>query len=139
MDTNSENIYYLCSFLDEYNINCEQIDPSHTLNLFKVIKINDIIYKIIEVIKNDMGKFELNDILYLSGGIISYYTKDTDGKIDSIGTDYIKIIEKNKTVFYSEEIDDQLEKIINQIGNFNTKYNSIKYNNLKEILINFTQ
>ena len=131
-------LYYLYSHDQEINTDCWTIiDPSHTINFFEVIKISETQYKIVNIIKNTIGKFNLNDILFLSGGMISYYTMDEQDKIKEIGCGECTIIEKNKIQFYNEQIELEFKNIIKLIKKFEQDTSNELYSGIKEMLEKF--
>ena len=111
-----EELYYLCSFEYESNAKCKIIDPEHTINIFKIMKIENDKFKIIEILRNNMGKFCIDDILYIdNSGMIGCCTKNENNEIKEIDVNYINIIHEDEIEFYSEKIEDKLEETLNLI------------------------
>ena len=64
------------------------IDPSHMDNLFEVIQVDNIAYKIIKIYINNSlhDKFKINDIIYFNGEVwFHFIQKRMKKKIDKIG------------------------------------------------------
>ena len=136
----STKIYYLVSeyFGNECvfeNTTC--IDPTHVANLFEVVKTSDVSYKIIKIIKNK-DDYEVNDIIYVDVGMLAFYTKYENGKINKSTINSTTILEKNKITLFCEEIDDTVDKLIDLIQCISTQYNDKldpKYINIKHALM----
>lgn len=139
-------IYYLVSEYFGNECICEnttRIDPGHIANLFEVIKWSDTSYKIIAIIKNNCyskSDYEINDILHVDLGMLQFYTKYENGKINKSTINPTTILEKNKITLFSEEIDDMVDKCIDLIHAISTQYNDNldpKYISIKHALMPF--
>jgi hypothetical protein len=137
----TQQIYYLFSSDNENEElidNYELIDPSHMNNFFELIKVNDNVYNIIKIYKNNgcNGKFKIGDVIYFEGGMVSFCTKNIDGKIDEIECLKTIVKEKEKITLYNEILDKKIDKIIDIIIEFENEYNNIdkKYINIKNAL-----
>ena len=143
MENKSEQIYYLISeengdveTMEEY----KWLDLVHVNNLFEVVSLETKMFKIIKIHKNENinDKFNPDDIIYLDGGMISFYTKNSYDKIDKVNCLPTVLIEKEKIKFYNEKIDKKIDELIGIINEFenNNKGLSIdkKYENIKNTL-----
>ena len=143
MENKSEQIYYLISeengdeeTMEEY----KWLDLDHIDNLFEVVSLDTKIFKIIKIHKNENihDKFNPDDIIYLDGGMISFCTKNSYGKIDRVEYSSTVLIEKEKIKFYNEKIDKKIDELIGIINEFenNNKGLSVdkKYENIKNTL-----
>ena len=150
MNIQTQQIYYLLSQENKQEkSNHKQImskykfvDPSHMDNLFKVIQVDNNAYKIIKIYKNNSlhDEFKINDIIYFDGGMVSFYTKDNDEKMNKIECFTTVLIKKEKITLFDKLIDTKINELIDLIGELETKYNDCvidpKYNDIK-IALNF--
>jgi hypothetical protein len=150
MNIQTQQIYYLLSQENKQEkSNHKQImskykfvDPSHMDNLFKVIQVDNNAYKIIKIYKNNSlhDEFKINDIIYFDGGMVSFYTKDNDEKMNKIECFTTVLIKKEKITLFDKLIDTKIDELIDLIGELETKYNDCvidpKYNDIK-IALNF--
>ena len=74
-----------------------KIDTEDIDNLFEIIK-EEKLYKIIYIIKQHKNVFKVGDLIYLDFGMISFYTKTINGKIDKTEIYPTGIIEKKKNI-----------------------------------------
>ena len=150
MNIQTQQIYYLLSQENKQEkSNHKQImskykfvDTSHMDNLFKVIQVDNNAYKIIKIYKNNSlhDEFKINDIIYFDGGMVSFYTKDNDEKMNKIECFTTELIKKEKITLFDKLIDTKINELIDLIGELETKYNDCvidpKYNDIK-IALNF--
>jgi len=135
-------IYYLLSQENSQELaNHEQImstykfvDPLHMDNIFEVIQLDTLVYKIIHVHKNKHKNFKIGDVIYLSGGMLSFYTKTIDGHIDEGDCFTTVVIEKEKITFFHELIDTKIDELIDLINNIGISIKDTKYNDIKDAL-----
>lgn len=139
-------IYYLFSqdsehMEFEYTMHkYEKVDPDHMNNLFKVIHIKDNIYKIIHIYKNKGldGKFKINDIIYFSSGMVSFYTLNENDEIDQIECLSSVLKKEEKITLFNENIDDKINELNELITQFNDTYDGClidpKYKAIKRFL-----
>jgi hypothetical protein len=152
MNIQTQQIYYLLSQENtQENSNHEEImsnykfvDPSHMDNLFEVIQIDNLTYKIIKIYKNNNlhDKFIVNDIIYFGEGMISFYTKNNEGEIDKCECFTTVLIEKEKITLFNELIDTKIDELDNLITGLDTQYNGCaidpKYHDIKKCIeLNF--
>lgn len=130
----SQEIYYLLSQnntqeisnFEEIMSKYEYVDPNHMDNFFEVIQINATVlafeYKIIKIYKNlGTGKFKPNDIIYFSGGMLSFYTKNPDGKIDQ-GECFPTVLIKKEKITLFDESESESESKSKSKSNTKTKF-----------------
>jgi hypothetical protein len=147
MNIQTQQIYYLLSQNGHENSNHGEImsnykfvDPSHMDNLFEVIQIDNLTYKIIKIYKNNNlhDKFIVNDIIYFGEGMISFYTKNNEGEIDKCECFTTVLIEKEKITLFNELIDTKIDELLDLITELDTKYNGCvidpKYHDIKNTL-----
>jgi hypothetical protein len=90
------------SGIREKNTEIIKIDTEEIDNLFEIIKEEEkYVYKIIHIIKQHNNVFKDGDLIYLDFGMISFYTKTINGKIDKIEVLPTGIIEKEKIILYN--------------------------------------
>ena len=142
-------IYYLLSE-EKYmeNPNYEKImskykwvDPDHMDNLFEVIKVDTNVYKIIKIYKNKGcdGKFKIDDMIYFSSGMISFYIKNEVDEIKEIEVYPTVLIKKEELTLYNEKIDTKIDELIDLLTIFNSKnIINVKYQDILNSL-NFFQ
>jgi hypothetical protein len=114
------------------NINTEviNIDMMEINNLFEVIKEENNVYKIICIIKHSeiQNKFEVGDLIYLDGSMISFYTKN-NGEINNISCLPTEIIEKEKILFCDYTIERKMSELLDLINSkniHNENYEKVK-------------
>ena len=108
----NQQIYYLISEEDltenpnytKIMFKYEFVCLSHINNFFEVIHLKNNMYNIIKIHKNEGldGKFKINDIIYFDGGVVKFYTKDTNDKINQIECFPTVLIEKEKITLFDE-------------------------------------
>ena len=90
-----------------------KIDTEDIDNLFEIIKEEEEkLYKIIHIIKQHKNVFKVGDLIYLDFGMISFYTKTIDGKIDKPEIFPTGIIEKEKILLYNSLIDIKMRALL---------------------------
>ena len=91
-----------------------KIDTENIDNLFEIIKYEEEknLYKIIHIIKQHNNVFKDGDLIYLDFGMISFYTKTINGKIDKTEIFPTGIIEKEKILLYNSLIDIKMRALL---------------------------
>ena len=91
-----------------------KIDTENIDNLFEIIKYEEEknLYKIIHIIKQHNNVFKDGDLIYLDFGMISFYTKTINGKIDKIEILPTGIIEKEKILLYNSLIEIKMRALL---------------------------
>lgn len=79
-----------------------EIDMEEIENVFEVME--EEVYRIIRIHKNE-GKFKVGNKIYVDYGMISFYTKKMNGEIDEISVFPMKIIKKERILFYNSKMD----------------------------------
>lgn len=88
------------SYIEDKNTNAVKINVKEIDNLFEVINEENNVYKIIRIHKQSKTQyqFKIDDIIYVSGGMISFYTKKINGEIDEISVFPTKIVKKEEII-----------------------------------------
>ena len=102
------------SGIREKNTEIIKIDTEDIDNLFEIIKYEEekYLYKIIHIIKQHNNVFKDGDLIYLDFGMISFYTKTINGKIDKIEVSPTGIIEKEKIILYNSLIEIKMRALL---------------------------
>jgi len=102
------------SGIREKNTEIIKIDTEDIDNLFEIIKYEEekYLYKIIHIIKQHNNVFKDGDLIYLDFGMISFYTKTINGKIDKIEVLPTGIIEKEKIILYNSLIEIKMRALL---------------------------
>ena len=101
------------SGIREKNTEIIKIDTEDIDNLFEIIKEEEEkLYKIIHIIKQHKNVFKVGDLIYLDFGMISFYTKTINGKIDKTEIFPTGIIEKEKILLYNSLIDIKMRALL---------------------------
>jgi len=102
------------SGIREKNTEIIKIDTENIDNLFEIIKYEEekYLYKIIHIIKQHNNVFKDGDLIYLDFGMISFYTKTINGKIDKIEVLPTEIIEKEKIILYNSLIEIKMRALL---------------------------
>ena len=110
-----------------------KIDTEDINNLFEIIKEEEkYLYKIIHIIKQHKNVFKVGDLIYLDFGMISFYTKTINGKIDKTEILPTRIIEKKKILIYNSLIEIKMKALLDLI---NDNYTENKdYEKVKNII-----
>jgi hypothetical protein len=118
----TKQVYYLLSQFDveeETMSEYKFVDLSHMKNFFEVIQLENNVYLIIKIYKNNSnGKFKINDKIFFDGGMISFYTKNNNGEIDQIECFSTVLIEKEKIKLFNETIDTKIDELIKLINKY---------------------
>ncbi len=128
-----DNTNYLISYNEEtttINENTTHVDLEHCVNCFEVETINNNLYKITKILKNTFGKFQVYDIIETGPGMITIQNiVSTECDINSL-----IFFERNKINFFCQKIDDNIEKIKNEINDFINSSEIIKCDKYKKLL-----
>ena len=94
-----------------------KIDTEDIDNLFEIIKEEEkYVYKIIRINKQrylgSSNEFKVGDLIYLDYGMVSFYTKTINGKIDKISVFPTEIIEKEKILLYNSLIEIKMRALL---------------------------
>ena len=101
------------SGIREKNTEIIKIDTEDINNLFEIIKEEKKnLYKIIHINKQHKNVFKVGDLIYLDFGMISFYTKTINGKIDKIEVLPTEIIEKEKIILYNSLIEIKMKALL---------------------------
>lgn len=102
------------SGIREKNTEIIKIDTEDIDNLFEIIKYEEekYLYKIIHIIKQHNNVFKDGDLIYLDFGMISFYTKTINGKIDKIEVMPTGIIGKEKIILYNSLIEIKMRALL---------------------------
>ena len=88
------------SYIKDKNINAVEINVEEIDNLFEVINLENNVYKIICIHKQPKKQyqFKIDEIIYVSNGMISFYTKKINGEINEISVFPTKIVKKEEII-----------------------------------------
>ena len=101
------------SGIREKNTEIIKIDTEDIHNLFEIIKEEEKnLYKIIHINKQHNNVFKVGDLIYLDFGMISFYTKTINGKIDKTEVLPTGIIEKEKILLYNSLIEIKMRALL---------------------------
>ena len=104
-----------------------KIDTEDIDNLFEIIKEEEkYLYKIIHIHKQHKNVFKVDDLIYLDFGIISFYTKTINGKIDKTEVLQTEIIEKVKILLYNSIIDIKMRALLDLMNDDYTENEDYK-------------
>ena len=129
----NKQVYYLLSqdyYSSESNYLSEirekdaeiiKIDTEEITNIFEVIKNEEErnAYTIIYIHKQDRSVFTVGNVIYLDFGMVSFYTKNINGKIDKIEVLPTEIIEKGKIALYNSRVEIKMKALIDLINDIN--------------------
>ena len=98
-----------------------KIDTEEITNIFEVIKNEEErnAYTIIHIHKQDRNVFTVGNVIYLDFGMVSFYTKNINGKIDKIEVIPTEIIEKGKIALYNSRVEIKMKALIDLINDTN--------------------
>ena len=128
------------SEIREKDVEIIKIDTEEITNIFEVIKNEEErnAYTIIYIHKQDRSVFKVGNVIYLDFGMVSFYTKDINGKTDKIEVLPTEIIEKGKIALYNSRVEKKMKALIDLINDTNIEnenYEKVK-NCINSININ---
>ena len=125
----NKQVYYLLSQeysgyiseIREKDAEILKIDTEEIVNLFEVIKNEEErnAYTIIYIHKQDRSVFKVGNVIYLDFGMVSFYTKNINGKMDKIEVFPTEIIEKGKIALYNSRVEIKMKALIDLINDTN--------------------
>ena len=115
-------------------IRANDIEPLETINLFEVIREDDH-FNIIKIYRNTCGNFNIGDSIFVDkvNGKIVYFNRDENGQVLNIDFNNFVIKKKSSIIFYSKEINDKINKIVEQMEKFQLLYPNSKYKSIIEL------